>query len=85
MLPAARQRTILADRNLRAEERQFELGLRTSTEVLDAQTRLGDAQSAEVSSLAQYEIALVELARATGTLIGAANVEWQSNTGYETQ
>ena len=74
---ANRQRTVLAARNLRAEEHQFELGLRTSTDVLDGQTRLGDAQSAEISSLVDYQIAQVDLAYATGTLLGAARVEWE--------
>lgn len=73
---ANRQRTIMTARNLKAEERQFEEGLRTSTEVLEAQTRLGDAQAAEINSVAQYQISLVELAVATGTLPGAAMVEW---------
>ena len=74
---ANRQRTVLAARDLRAEGRQFELGLRTSTDVLDAQTRLGDAQSAEIRSLVDYQIAQVDLAYATGTLLGAARVEWE--------
>ena len=73
---ANRQRTILAARNVDAETRQFELGLRTSTEVLDAQTRLADAQSAEISSLTDYQIAQVDLAYATGTLLGEARVRW---------
>jgi outer membrane protein TolC len=84
-LVANRQRIVLAARNLAAEERMFEQGLRTSTEVLDAQTRLADAQSAEARSLADYQIALVELARATGTLLGAANVEWQPHTTISQQ
>jgi len=74
---ANRQRAILAARNLRAEERQFELGLVTSTDVLDAQTRLGDAQSAEISALVDYQIAQVDLAYATGTLLGAARIHWE--------
>jgi outer membrane protein TolC len=73
---ANRQRTILAARNVDAETRQFELGLRTSTEVLDAQTRLADAQSAEISSLTDHQIAQVDLAFATGTLLGEARVKW---------
>ncbi len=74
---ANRHRTVLAARNLRAEERQFELGLRTSTDVLDVQTRLADAQSAEIRALVEYQIAQVDLAYATGTLLGAARVEWE--------
>jgi len=74
---ANRKRTALAERNLEGQVRQFELGLQTSTEVLEAQTRLADAQSAEISSLVEYQIAQVDLAFATGTLLGAARVSWE--------
>ncbi|MFO0875187.1 MAG: TolC family protein [Phycisphaerales bacterium] len=73
---AARQATILAGRTFEAEKRQFELGLRTSTDVLDAAARLADAQSQEVNALADYQIAQVDLAFATGTLLGSGRVEW---------
>ena len=72
---ANRQNAILAARLFKAEKRQFELGLGTSTDVLDAQTSFVDAQSAEISALAEYQIALVDLAYATGTLLGAAKVQ----------
>ena len=73
---AGRQNAILAGRLFEAEKRQFELGLRTSTDVLDAQTAFADAQSAEILALAEYQIALVDLAYSTGTLLGAAKVQW---------
>ncbi|MEE2971987.1 MAG: TolC family protein [Planctomycetota bacterium] len=73
---AARLETVLATRTLEGEQRQFEVGLRTSTDVLDAQSRLADAQSREVRSLADYQIALVDIAFATGTLLGRARVEF---------
>ncbi len=76
---AARQRTILADRVLQAERRQFEEGLRIATDVLDAQTRLGDAQSAEVRALTDYQISQVNLAFASGTLLGATQVRWEES------
>lgn len=74
---AARQATILAARTLRAEQNQFEVGARTSTDVLDAATRLADAQSSEISALTDYQIAQVDLAFATGTLLGASRVDWE--------
>ncbi|MCK4282677.1 MAG: TolC family protein, partial [Candidatus Brocadiae bacterium] len=52
---ASRQRAIMAGRNLQAEERQFGQGLRTTTDVLEAQTRLADAQSAEIRALVEYQ------------------------------
>ena len=71
---ASRQSAILAGRNLTAEQRQFELGLSTSTDVLDAQTRLLTEQLREIEALAEYQIAQVNLAVATGTVLGAANI-----------
>lgn len=73
---AARQSVILAARTLEGERRQFEAGVRTSTEVLDAAARLADEQTSEVRALADYQIALVDVAFATGTLLGASKVEW---------
>ncbi len=74
---ANRQRAILAGRTLAAEQRHFDLGLNTSTDVLDAQARLADAQSAEARSLADYQIAQIDLDFATGTVLGAANIHWE--------
>jgi outer membrane protein TolC len=77
---ASRKSARLAARSLEAEQRQFELGLQTSTEVLDAQTRFADAQSAQIRALVEYQIAQVDLAYATGTLLGAAQVTWDTGT-----
>jgi len=74
---AARQRTIAAARNLEAEQRQFTQGLRTTTEVLEAQTRLADARSAEIRAETEYQISKVDLAFATGMLLGEAAVVWE--------
>lgn len=74
---AARQETILAAQTYEAERRQFELGLRTSTDVLDAATRLADAQSREIIALADYQISLVDIAFATGTLLGHSRVRFE--------
>ena len=73
---ASRQTSILQDEQYRAEKRQFELGLVSSTDVLDAQTNLAEAQRAEIAAVTEYQIALIDLAYATGTLLGAAKVEW---------
>lgn len=76
---AARLETVLAARTAIGEERQFEVGIRTSTDVLEAQSRLADAQSREVQSLAAYQIALVDIAFATGTLLGQSKVEFDES------
>jgi outer membrane protein TolC len=44
---------------------------------MDAQTNLAAAQSAEITALTDYQTALIDLAYATGTLLGAAKVEWE--------
>ncbi|HEV8291990.1 MAG TPA: TolC family protein, partial [Tepidisphaeraceae bacterium] len=77
---AARKRIIYAQRVLDVETRQFGLGLRTSTDVLDAQTRLANAQSSEISAITDYQIAQVDIAFATGTILGASKVIWQPAT-----
>ena len=74
---ASRQNSILAGHVFEAEQRQFEFEMRTSTDVLDAQIKFADAQSAEIRALTEYQIALVDLSYATGTLLGAAKVQWE--------
>ncbi len=74
---AAQKRTILAARVLDAEIRQFSQQLRTSTDVLQAQTNLADAQLAEINALTEYQISQVDIAFATGMLLGASHVSWQ--------
>ncbi|MCP4613615.1 MAG: TolC family protein [Planctomycetes bacterium] len=74
---ASRQSAILDGRLFDAEKRQFELGLRTSTDVLQAQTNFANSQSSEILALAEYQIAIVDLSYATGTLLGAAKVRWE--------
>jgi outer membrane protein len=74
---ASRQSALLEERLYQAEIRQFEIGVSTSTDVLEAQANFANAQSAEISALTEYQISLVDLAYATGTLLGSANVEWQ--------
>jgi outer membrane protein TolC len=73
---AARQRVTLNRRLADAEVRQFNNGQRTSTEVLDAQTKLADAASSLVGAEAEYQIAQVDLAFATGTTLGQAKIEF---------
>jgi outer membrane protein len=76
---ASRQNAILAGRLYEAEKRQFEVGIRTSTDVLDAQAKFANAQSSEIKSLTEYQIAQIDLAYATGMLLGADKVSWEPN------
>lgn len=73
---ASRQSVILNTRLLQAEQRQFDVGASTSTDVLDAATNLAQAQLDEIRALTAYQIAQVDLAFATGTLLGAGKIDW---------
>jgi outer membrane protein TolC len=73
---AAGQEVTIAAATWQAERRQFEVGLRTSTEVLEAAARLAGAESREIRALAAYEISLINIAVATGTLLGQDRVMW---------
>jgi outer membrane protein TolC len=72
----ARQATVAAARAYAGELRQFERGLRTSTDVLIALTNVADAQTVEINAIVQYQIAKVNLAVATGTMLGYSRVNW---------
>jgi outer membrane protein TolC len=74
---AARQEVMLAERTLLGEQNQFRNDVRTSTDVLDAATRLAEAQSREILALTDYQIAQVDIAVATGTLLGYGKVRWE--------
>jgi outer membrane protein len=73
---ATRQSVILNTRALAAEQRQFEVGASTSTNVLDQTARLAVAQLQEVQAIADYQVAQVDLSFSTGTLLGASRIRW---------
>ncbi len=74
---AAEQGVTRAYRDYRAEQSEFQLGRRTSTDVLLAAAQLASAQSRRINAFISYEITQVRLARATGTLLGRGNVQLQ--------
>lgn len=73
---AARQNVVLAGLNYDAEVKQFKEGLRTMTEVLETLTRLGEAQLREVRAIGDYQVSLVDLAFATGTVLGLGRIDF---------
>lgn len=73
---AARREVLAAARTLEAEQRQFDVGARTSTDVLDAQSRLALARYREIQAVTDHEIAQIDLAFATGSLLGLGQVDW---------
>jgi outer membrane protein len=71
---AAEQGVTAAYRDYKVEQSQFQLGLSTSTNVLYIATGLADAQLRRIYAFADYEIAQINLARATGTLLGRERI-----------
>lgn len=78
---ATRQNVLLAGLNYDAELKQFREGRRTMTEVLETLTRLGEAQLREVRAVGDYQVSLIDLAFATGTLLGHSRVDLGSVAG----
>ncbi len=72
----ARQGVLNATQAYEAELRLFKLGQRTSTDVLIAADRLALNQQNEVNAITNYQLARVDLAVATGTMLGLGQVEW---------
>jgi outer membrane protein len=75
---AAEQGVTAAERDYKVEQSQFQLGRRTSTDVLFAVTRLADAQLSKIRALVDYEIAQINLAYVTGTLLGHGQIHISS-------
>ncbi|MGB0717476.1 MAG: TolC family protein, partial [Phycisphaerae bacterium] len=72
---AARQNVIVAGVNYDAEMNQFREGLRTMREVVEALTSLGKAQLKEIKAIVSYQIDQIDLAYATGTVLGYAQID----------
>jgi outer membrane protein len=72
---AARQNVIVSGVSYEAELKQFDEGLRTMREVLEVLTQLGEAQIREIKAIVAYQIAQIDLAFATGTLLGYAGLD----------
>ena len=71
---AAKQSVTAAYRDYKVEQSQFQLGFRTSTDVLFSATRLAEAQLSMIRASADYEISQINMARATGTLLGHGQI-----------
>lgn len=73
---AAREAVELSARVLEAEQRQFDVGRSTTTDVLNADANLANARLTEIRAVVDYQIAQIDLAVATGTLLGQNKVDW---------
>lgn len=59
----------LAEENLRQQQRRYEVGKVTTTDVLDFQEKLADAMATEARAITDHAKANAELRRAEGTLL----------------
>ena len=75
-IQAARLSVFYQDLSYRGEQGEYRLGLRTSTEVLEAENLLADARISHIAAVVDYQVAQIDLAFATGMLLGAARVSW---------
>jgi outer membrane protein len=75
---AAEKSVDAAYRDYKVEQSQFQLGRSRSTDVLYSATGLAEAQLSRIRALAEYEIAQIYLAQATGTLLGYSRVILES-------
>ena len=65
----------LAQKTLAAEQRKFELGAETNYFVLDAQTRLAQAELILLQTQVNYRIALAAVGHSTGDLLSPYHVQ----------
>ena len=73
---ATREAVSLSARVLEAEQRQFDVGRSTTTDVLNADANLANARLTEIQAIIDYQVAQIDLAFATGTLLGQSKVDW---------
>jgi outer membrane protein TolC len=71
---SAQAAVALAKQSLEAEQKKYNLGASTGTNVLNYQSQLATAESQRVSAEAAYEKAEIELDRATGLLLEHAGI-----------
>jgi outer membrane protein TolC len=65
----------LAQKTLASEQRKFELGAETNFFVLDAQTRLAQAELTLLQTQVNYRVALAAVGHSTGDLLAPYHVK----------
>jgi len=64
----------LSEQNLRNQTKRYEVGMVTTTDLLQFQNDLASAQVAHIQSMIEFNISQAELERAQGTLLSRFNV-----------
>lgn len=77
-IQAAHAARVAAENQLESEQRRYEAGLSTNFLVLTRQQELSEARGRELRALTDYDKALAELQRVTGTTLKTNNVEVQA-------
>lgn len=74
-MEAARNALNLAQKNLQAEQRKYELGAETIYFVLEAQSELAQVEQSLIQAQVGYQLAVASVYYSTGELLGNYNVE----------
>ncbi len=74
-IQSTRRARALAEENLRGQEKRFEVGLVTQKDVIDFQSKLLDAQGAELRATTDYNNSITTLWRAEGTLLSRYDIK----------
>ena len=74
-IQAAHAARVAAESQLESEQRRYEAGLSTNFLVLTRQQELSEARGRELRALTDYDKAIAELQRATGTTLSIHNIE----------
>ena len=82
---AARLARELAEQNLIDQRKRYDVGIVTTTDILDFQEKATNAMAAEAQAVADHAIAVAELHRAEGSLLGdfGIRVEFEDAPGRE--
>ena len=75
----------LAEERLEAEEEKFNVGTAEILDVLNAQTRLAEAESSERQAIVDYNKALINLEQAKGTLLERNSIHLTEEPGPQQQ
>jgi len=65
----------LAQKSLASEQRKYELGAETNYFVLDAQSKVAQAELILLQTQVNYQVALASVSHATGNLLGPYHVK----------
>jgi outer membrane protein TolC len=78
---ATRQAAFISERAYNGQVRLQDAGRQTVTDVLVALQNLGDAKSQAVQAVTDYQTSKVDLALATGAMLGYGQVDWSPCCG----